>query len=77
MLSKFVLENFEKLIEVVLWVLLVGAIALGLASQSIGGFIAAIIGFTVYAVMFFGVVFAITDIKNEVRKIRELLDKET
>jgi len=72
MLTKFIVDAYAKLIEISLWLFLLGSLIAGW--QFGNGFIGAVIGLVVgfvFAVMFFGAFIVLEDIRKSVKAIEK------
>ena len=75
MLSKFIVSSYATLLEVSMWMILVGSFLGGVAADGIlTGIIAVIMAF-IFCVVFFGAFFVLVDIQKGVRSIQENIKK--
>ena len=71
MLTKFIRELFEPLIEVVLWLSLLGAFIAGAYTNGVPGVLVALLTWLFMSILFIGLALIIVDIRNTVKKIEE------
>jgi len=69
MLSKIIISSYKVLIEISIWLILIGAFLGGMISKGIGaGFIALFVAF-IFCVVFFGAFLTLVDIQQSVKAI--------
>ncbi len=71
MLTKFIRELFEPLIEGVLWLSLLGAFIAGAYANGVPGVLVALLTWLLMSILFIGLALIIVDIRNIVKKIEE------
>lgn len=71
MLTKLIVTLFGGLIEVILWLILLGAVIAGWMENSFLGAVAALAGAFVFEIIVFGFLLILIDIRNAVQKLEK------
>jgi FtsH-binding integral membrane protein len=71
MLSKLIVSSYGTLLEIAIWVILVGSFIGGWASQGFLGALVSLLGAFVFSIVFFGAFLTLVDIQKSVRSIEE------
>ncbi len=69
MLSKMIVQMFQRFIEVVLWISMLGFVIAGWSYDGITTALAGFLAWVVFAVVFFGAILLIADIQKNLEKI--------
>lgn len=71
MLSKLILNSYKTLLEISMWLILVGSFVGGWIGKGfIGGIVSLVVAF-IFCVVTFGAFFVLMDIQSSVKAIRE------
>ena len=72
MLSKIIVASYAALVEIALWLFLIGSLLAGwnIGDGAVGAIVGLVIGFVV-AVMFFGAFLILDDIRKSVKVIEQ------
>ena len=73
MLSKIIVSSYGLLLEVSLWIILVGSFLGGWMNNGFIGALVALVGALVFCIVFFGAFLTILDIRQSVRAIEAKL----
>ena len=71
MLTKIIRELFEPLMEVILWISLLGALIGGWQANGLVGSLIALLVWLLASVLFVGLALIIVDIRNAVKRIED------
>lgn len=71
MLSKIVVKIYTVLLEIGLWLLLLGGLIGGWQAQGLLGAIIGLVGSAVFGAVFFGAFLVLNDIRSRVKAIEE------
>lgn len=71
MLSKVIVSSYSMLLEVAIWLILLGGLVGGWAEGGVAAAIGGLIVSFIVSVVFFGAFLALVDIQKSVREIKE------
>lgn len=71
MLSKIVVNIYTVLLEISLWLLLIGGLIGGWQAQGFLGAIGGLVGAAIFGAVFFGAFLVLNDIRSRVKVIEE------
>lgn len=76
-LSRFIVSSYRVLIEIALWLFLLGALIRGAEYGGFGGAVFSVIGAFVVEIVVFGIALVILDIQTNLRSIRAGLENRS
>ena len=76
MLSRLIVESFAKLVEVALWLILLGALIYGWKIEGVFGALIGILLALIAETLTFGAVLVLQDIRNRVAAIEVAINKK-
>lgn len=71
MISKFIVSSYAMLLEVSIWIILVGSFIGGWSTKGFGAAIMALLFALVFCIVFFGAFLVLLDIRQSLRAIEE------
>lgn len=71
MLSKMILNSYRLLLEISMWIILIGSFFGGWFAHGLTGAILSLLGAFIFCVVTFGAFFVLLDIQTNVKAIRE------
>lgn len=77
MLSKLIVSSYAMLLEISIWLILVGSLIGGWSAKGFGGAIGAFVATFIFCVVVFGAFLILSDIRQSVRAIEEKQRSQT